>query len=292
MGMAIKRHAPPKSKTEIAKELGVSRSSLYYCPRLPMKDYQLKTAIEQVMAEHKAYGHRRIAIELGVNKKRINRVMKLFGLKVQRHRRKPRKSRDIGQPDFQVPNILQNTVVSHPGQVLASDFTYLPYQERFVYLATFEDIFTREIVGWSVSLRHTTSFIIEALEMALGSCPNPELVHSDQGSEYRSKAYCQSLKCRQIKLSMSAKGSPWQNGYQESFYSEFKLELGHPDAYPDLGELIEAIASQIHYYNYRRIHSALKCPPAVFHQKNRLNAVVDNTFINKSAPTPTLRLAV
>jgi len=66
---------------------------------------------------------------------------------------------------------------------------------------------------------------------------------------------------------MSAKSSPWQNGYQESFYSGFKLELGHPEIYPTLGELYEAIAAQIHYYNHRRIHSALKCPPAVFAQR-------------------------
>jgi len=65
---------------------------------------------------------------------------------------------------------------------------------------------------------------------------------------------------------MSAKASPWQNGYQESFYSGFKLELGHPEIYSDLGELYEAIAAQI-YYNHQRIHSALKCPPAVFAQR-------------------------
>ena len=66
---------------------------------------------------------------------------------------------------------------------------------------------------------------------------------------------------------MSQKASPWQNGYKESFYSGFKLELGHPECYLTLGELIEAIAQQIHYYNNLRIHTALKCPPAVFAQR-------------------------
>jgi len=70
-----------------------------------------------------------------------------------------------------------------------------------------------------------------------------------------------------IQPSMSKKASPWENPHQESFYSEFKLELGHPECYPTIGELIEAIAQQIHYYNYQRIHTALKCPPAVFAQR-------------------------
>ena len=68
---------------------------------------------------------------------------------------------------------------------------------------------------------------------------------------------------------MSQKANPWQNGYKEAFYSEFKLELGHPECHPTLGELIEAVAQQINYYNHNRIHTALKCPPAVF--AKRLN---------------------
>lgn len=66
---------------------------------------------------------------------------------------------------------------------------------------------------------------------------------------------------------MSQKASPWQNSHQESFYSGFKLELGHPECYPTVGELIEAVAGQIHYYNHQRIHTALKCPPAIFAQR-------------------------
>jgi len=66
---------------------------------------------------------------------------------------------------------------------------------------------------------------------------------------------------------MSQKASPWENGHQESFYSEFKLELGHAESYETLGELTEAVARQIHYYNNQRIHTALKCPPSVFAQK-------------------------
>ena len=68
---------------------------------------------------------------------------------------------------------------------------------------------------------------------------------------------------------MSKKGSPWENGYQESFYSQFKLELGHPECYANLGELIEAIALQIHYYTHQRIHTALRCTPTVFAKRHQ-----------------------
>ena len=94
--MAINLTAPPKSKKELARQLGISRQNLYYKPKLPEKDLNLKAEIEKVMVKHKAYGHKRIAIELRINKKRVLRVMKLFGLKPQRRRKKPDKPQDLG----------------------------------------------------------------------------------------------------------------------------------------------------------------------------------------------------
>ena len=265
--MAINRAAPAKSKKELARELGISRQSLYYKPKLPEKDLKLKTEIEKVMKQHRAYGHKRIAIHLGINKKRVLRVMKLFGLKPRRRRKKPDKPEDIGQAPMDIPNLVQGIIINAPNQVWASDFTYLSYYGIFVYLATLEDVFTREVVGWEVSTRHNTDLVAQALLNALKRYPSPEIAHSDQGSEYRSQEYLNLLKSLNIRPSMSEKASPWQNGYKESFYSGFKLELGHPECYPTLGELIEGISGQIYYYNNKRIHTALKCPPTVFGQR-------------------------
>jgi len=262
--MAVSSAAPAKSKKELAKQLGVSRQSLYYKPKLPEKDLKLKQEIQKVMSKHKRYGHKRISDELDINKKRILRVMKLFHLEPLRRRRKPFKPEDQNQAPMDIPNLLKETIIDAPNLAYASDFTYLPYFNKFVYLATIEDVFTREIIGWEVSTRHNTDLVAKAMTNALQFHPAPMLAHSDQGSEYRSEIYRKLLKCFNIKCSMSQKASPWQNGKQESFYSEFKLELGHPEAYPTLGELIEAIAKQIHYYNHERIHTALHCPPAVF----------------------------
>lgn len=266
--MAINKMAPFESKTKLSKELGVSRASLYYKPKLPGKDLKLKAEIERVMRNNKAYGHKRVAIDLGINKKRVLRVMKLFNLKPQRRRRKrPEKPKDLNQKSINIPNLLTGTIVNTQNQIWASDFTYLSYFGRFLYLATVVDLFTREIIGWEISTRHNAELITKALLMALDKHQPPLINHSDKGSEYCSQVHLDLLNDFSIVPSMSEKASPWQNGKQESFYSGFKLELGHPEVYPTLGELIEAIASQIHYYNYQRIHTVLKCPPAIFAKK-------------------------
>jgi len=278
--MAINRTAPPKSKKELARKLGISRQSLYYKPKLPEKDLKLKAEIEKVMARHKAYGHKRIAIDLKINKKRVLRAMKLFGLKPQRRRKKTEKPEDFNQATIAIPNLVQGIIVKTPNQVWASDFTYLPYYGRFIYLATLEDVFTREVVGWEVSIRHNADLVAQALLNALKHYPSPQICHSDQGSEYRSQTYLNLLKSSNIQPSMSEKAKPWQNGHKESFYSGFKLELGHPECYPTLGELIETIAQQIHYYNNQRIHTALKCAPAVFAQRITFSKLINKVEFN------------
>ena len=279
--MAINQAAPFKSKKELAKELGISRQSLYYQPKLPGKDLKLKTEIEKAMADNKAYGHKRIAWALNINKKRALRVMKLFNLKPRMRRKRPKKPRDAGQAPMAIPNLVQGVIIDAPNQAWVSDFTYLVYYGRFVYLATLEDIFTRQVVGWEVSVRHNADLVAQALLNALEYYLAPQIAHSDQGSEYRSEMYLNLLKSLNIQPSMSQKSSPWQNGHQESFYSGFKLELGHPECYPTLGELIEAIARQIHYYNNRRIHTALKCPPAVFAQRIALQKLTTADLNNQ-----------
>jgi putative transposase len=284
-----------ENKTALAKKLGVSRSSLYYKPKLPEKDLKFKIEIEKVMKDNKAYGHKRIAMDLGANKKRVLRVMNLFGLKPQRKRgAKPDKPDDLNNPPQNIPNLIQGLIITRFGQAWAVDFTYLKFAGKFVYLATVEDLFTRQIVGWAVSTRHDANLVTAALLDALRKYPPPDIVHSDQGSEYASKENLELLDTAGIKPSMSDKASPWQNGYKESFYSEFKLELGDPNACQTLGELTEAIAHQIFYYNHKRIHTALKCAPAVFAQRanQTKNAPAALTIINNNSSNIEKRILV
>lgn len=264
--------AKAKTKATLAKELGVSRSSLYYKPKKPTSDEELKQKIIAVMAEHQAYGHRRVAWALEVNKKAIIRVMNANGLKPKIRRGwRPSKPEDLNKPETRVENVLKILCPIRSNVVWAGDFTYIWFNDRFWYVATVIDIYTREIVGWHIANHHTTALIVDAFNDAIRRTKtSPRYFHSDQGSEYVSGAYESFLAEHNTVPSHSRKASPWQNGYQESFYSQFKLELGNPSRFNFVGELIEAVHQQITYYNNRRIHSALRMPPFVFKQKQVL----------------------
>lgn len=255
-----------QTKTALAKKLGVSRGMLYYRHKLPLLDEQLKEDILQVMKDHPSYGHKRIAMELKINKKRVRRVMKKFHLMPKKRRgTKFIKPDDLGKPETRYLNLIENFCPIRPNIVWVGDFTHIRFRDSWVYLATVMDIYTREIVGWHLSTSHTADLIIEAFLDAVEKRKlAPVYFHSDQGSEYTGEEYLNLLEKEGIIISMSRKSSPWENGYQESFYSGFKLDLGETSHYQDLGQLIEAVAQTIYYYNNQRIHTRLKTTPTKF----------------------------
>ncbi len=242
------------------------------------RDEKLLPKINQVMSENPSYGHRRIALKLKLNKKRILRIMKKYNLKPYRRIiKKPRKLNDENKPDTKIPNLIKDFCPIAPNVVWVSDFTYISYQNKFIYLATVMDVYTRQIVGWNILSNHTKELVIEAFKHAVKQAKSiPQILHSDQGSEYDSKEYFELLVKHEIKISMSKKSSPWENGFQESFYATFKLDLGDPNRFQNLGELIEAIYQQIHTYNNFRIHTKLKMSPYDFYLKylNKSESVI------------------
>lgn len=256
------------TKKALAQKLGISRSSLYYRPKKPAKDAMVKKEIEAVMRDNKAYGHRRVATALKMNKKKAKRIMCTFGLRPRiRRATRPSKPGDIGKKELTKENIAIRLCPIRPHIVWAGDFTYFWFCGRFWYLATVIDVFSREIVGWHIANHHTTALITEAFKDAVKRTgKTPTWFHSDQGSEYVSGGYEMLLTRYGVIPSNSKKSSPWQNGFQESFYSNFKLELGNVNRFMTIGELIEAIHQQIAYYNQRRIHTALNMPPILFRQ--------------------------
>lgn len=247
------------SKTKVAKQLGIARSSLYYRHMQFKKDWQLKILIEQALHDHPSYGHKRLAKHLKINKKRALRVMKLFGIKP--YRRRGKKFKKPKENGCTFPNLLLTSIPSFSNHIWASDFTHLSFHGKTIYVATILDLFDRKVVGFSVLTTHSVQLVMAALLMAATNQGLPEVVHSDQGSEYTSKDYARLVSELGIRQSMSRKASPWENGYQESFYNQFKIDLGDPNRFETLGELAAAIYQQIHYYNNNRIHSALSMPP-------------------------------
>lgn len=254
------------NKTVLARELRVSRRSLYYTHVQDEKDWRTKQLIEAALRIHPAYGHKRLATHLKINKKRVLRVMKKYGIKPYRRRTKKYERR---QKDSIFPNLLLTETPQGPGEIWVSDFTHIvKYHRRWVYLATVLDLSTREIVGWSVLTNHSTQLVLNAWCHAIHSHPPPRIIHSDQGSEYTSGDYAACVHLTGTQLSMSAPGCPWENGYQESFYGKLKVEFGDPARYETLGELVAALHEAIHYYNTERIHTALRMAPRQFAQKH------------------------
>ena len=99
---------------------------------------------------------------------------------------------------------------------------------------------------------------------AIHGNPRPVIFHSDNGSEYDAVVFTEALQTIGVSISRSAPGCPWENGYQESFYDKFKVDLGDPSRFKTLGELVLAIYQTIWQYNHTRIHSVLKMPPVQF----------------------------
>lgn len=218
------------------------------------------------MALNPSYGYRRVALFLGKGKKQVRRVMRRFGLKAYKRKARWRKRRDERRKEATHQNLIKNIRPLKPNLIWVTDFTYLRFGNKYLYLATFMDLFTREIIGWNISHRHSKDLVVTAFWDA---CQNtgylPKVIHSDQGAEYNCAEYIHLMGKLGINISMSKKASPWENGYQESFFNNFKTDLGLEfDRFNSIGELIEAIHSTINYYNQQRIYTSLKTSPTKF----------------------------
>jgi len=253
------------SKVALANSLGVSRSTLYYKPKQELKDLKLRDAIMETLVEHPAYGYRRMALTLGIGKNRAQRVMKKFGLEPRIRHKKPGYGRKRSLSG--IPNRTQGISPIAPNVIWVGDFTELNFHSSKLYLATIIDRFTREVVAWQIGFHHTTRLVLDVLEEAVRKRGAPYIFHSDQGSEYTAHACLQWIVDHKILPSHSPKAKPWKNGHQESFFDKFKLEFGKPSRHRNIETLIEAIGRYIHYYNQRRIHSALRMPPHAFFLK-------------------------
>lgn len=251
-------------KSKLCAFFGLDRSSPYKPNTRAVLDAELAEQIRAVLVVHPFYGHRRVADQLGIGKNRARRVMRQAGIPPLKRRKKYAKASGSSRPA--PANLLKELglVATYPHHIWAADFTYSWFQGRFYYLATVIDHYSRQIVGWSLGTHHNAELITAALMDGVSHYQPPAIAHNDRGSEYLSRRYqtiCDSL---EIAPSTSAPGSPWENGFQESFYNNFKSELGDISQLHDVSRLLEAIALQLHYYNKQRIHSALHTNPAAY----------------------------
>lgn len=260
--------------------LGVSRSSYYNQPTvLTERDTVAVTELRAVHKEHPLYGVRRFSDALGWSTNKARRIRRLAGITIARPSKK-RRTNEAGKPEIAAPpNALRHYAVfrdatrpqdgmDYTGMTESGgwvqDFTYIWFERQWHYLALVVNLKTRQVLGWKLGLNHSSELTYAALLDALSKYPAPTILHSDQGSEYLS--YKHQLLCErlEITLSCSAKSSPWQNGFMERLVETIKDELPPLSQLKDLGELHEAIALTIHYYNHKRIHTALHMSPAAY----------------------------
>ena len=160
-------------------------------------------------------------------------------------------------------NLINNLIPKYPNDIWCSDVSFIKFQYRFWYLATIEDITTRKVIAAQIAKHHDQWLVYKTLKEALDKA-TPKIFHSDQGTEFMAKICTEYLEERGVRISVSDKSSPWQNGYQESFFGRFKDEFGDFNRFDNIGELIEEIYSQIYYYNNNRIHTSLKTTPSLY----------------------------
>lgn len=279
---------PSISRRSICNLLKTSRSNSYRTSLLGLRDKKLVQEINQIRIVHAHYGLRRIkkhfetqGKSIGLNQ--LRRVSKLYNLAPKPYYSNPYKNRDKGLKDTKIPNLIKELTIIRPNQVWSADFTYLKFQGYFYYLATVIDVYTKEITGFSLSTNHSTDLIKSALNRGIKTYGAPYLTHNDQGSEYRSEEYLVLLSEHGITPSNSAKASPWENAYQESFYGKFKpeLELSSLPYGSTFMDLYNYITNQIDYYNNYRIHTTIMDIPSNFRKRYNLTQVVSKSTLNQ-----------
>ena len=270
--------------TLMCRMLAVSRAGFYAWRRRPAaaqtrEDQVLAVAVAAIYAEnHGRYGSPRVQMELRnrgqrSGRKRIARLMRLQGLRA-RPKRRYRTTTDSRHGLPVCPNLLaRRFAVAQPNTAWVTDMTYLWTAQGWLYLAVIIDLFSRRIVGWSMSERIDRKLALDALRMALAQRrPQPGLIHhSDRGSQYASGDYQQLLAQHGLRGSMSRRGDCWDNAVAESFFASLKLELVYQVQWRTRAEVRTAIFEYLElFYNRRRRHSSLGyLSPVEFERRNQ-----------------------
>jgi len=270
--------------------LGLARSGVYRTQPVREDDAAAMRRIDALYTDHPFYGSRRIAFELKMSRKRVQRLMRLMGIAALGP--KPRTSKPA--PGHKVfPYLLRGLSIKRPNQVWACDITYVPVRAGFFYLVAIMDWASRAVLSWRLSNTMDASFCLEALEEALASFGRPEIFNTDQGSQFTSQAFTGALERAGVRISMDGRGRFLDNIFIERLWRSLKHEDIYLKDYADGREARAGIASWIAFYNNRRPHQGLgyKTPMSVWRlgTTDRLGAgAVDMTLrLDNACALPT-----
>ena len=256
--------------------LAVARSTAYYRPEpLGEEDLALMRLIDEIHLQYPFYGSRRIRDELedrghGVNRKRVQRLMRQMGLQALYPRRRtsqPGKGHKIYR------YLLRDLPIECPNQVWAADICYVPMARGFMYLVAIIDWHSRRVLSWRVCNTLDTDFCIEALQEAIQRFGTPEIFNTDQGAQFTSEAFTGVLKDHGVTISMDGKGRWVDNVFVERLWRSVKYEDVYLRAYETPADLRQGLARYFDFYNARRRHSALdrRTPDAVYFEQAERN---------------------
>ena len=254
----IERDDGPMSICYQCELLGIARSSLYYTPsKASNKDLKLMEELDKLYLEDPTRGTRRMTRELRkkgyhVGRCHVRTLMQVMRLKTVYCR--PRTT-NIDPARYKYPYLLRNLNIHSPNQVWALDITYVPMFRGFMYLLAIMDIYSRCILGWSLSNTMEAEWVVKTLKIAVNKYGKPGIINTDQGSQFTSDEYIDFVKSLEtVKISMDGKGRATDNVYIERFFRTIKYEKIYLE-HPETGSELYHVCSQfIHYYNEKRDH--------------------------------------
>jgi len=209
--------------------------------------------IDELYTRWPFYGSRRIADELSVNRKRVQRLMRLMGIEAVG----PKPRTTVAAAGHKVyPYLLRGVEVTRVDQVWSSDITYVPLSCGWLYLTAVMDWRSRKVLSWRLSNTLDGSFVCEALDEAL-SLGTPELFNTDQGCQYTARAFTERLETHGVAISMDGRGRALDNVFIERLWRSVKHEEVYLRGYDTVAEAHAGIASYFAFYNGRRRHSSL-----------------------------------
>ena len=252
-----------------AKALGISRSTVYYKPApISDSDLALMAAMDRLHLDYPFAGARMLRDilsrqGLAVGRARVTRLMRKMGIEAI-YRKSNTSRRNFAHKVY--PYLLRNLTIDRANQVWAMDITYLPMKRGFLYLAAVIDWHSRKILSFKLSNTMHTDFCVEAVHEAIQKYGVPEIMNTDQGSQFTSLEFTDLLKSNNIQISMDGKGCWRDNVIIERFWRTVKYEEVYLKAYQTTSEARTQLTQYIRFYNEMRGHQALngQTPDSVY----------------------------
>jgi len=253
----------PEAELSVSRQctlLGIARSSFYYRSRPESaEELDLLKRLDRIFTDHPVYGSRRLQVALSrervpVGRRRVRRLMRKLGLWAVR----PKRNTSKPNPAHKVyPYLLRGKVIDQPNQVWASDITYIPMRQGFLYLVAIIDWATRRVLSWRLSNTLTAGFCVDALGEALARFGTQYLHNTDQGSQFTSDEFTQTLRDRGVEISMDGRGRCHDNIFVERLWWTVKHEWVYLRPAANGVEQKRSLAEFFDWYNRRRPHQAL-----------------------------------